>query len=166
MALRCETGRASRSSTSTRTLRTPSTKLVAPDAADGAGRALRGGPGSVPGPHAGPVEHHDRRSRRRAGGLRSTDLDRDGRRGAEALLRAPAAQARRRAGVLAQPRRPRRRGERDRRRGRRARGRRDEPAVELHGVTRAVMLRNGALSDRDGVDEEAHTRVTIDRANP
>ena len=54
--------------------------------------AVQGGlyevvPGPVPGAHARPLEHHDRRGRRRARRLRPADLDRDRPRGARALLR-------------------------------------------------------------------------------
>jgi hypothetical protein len=99
-------------------------------------------------------------------GLRPADLDRDGRRGAGALLRAPAAQAGGGPRVLAQPRRPLRRRARDRRRGRcargqgqghragrlpggrggreRARGQRHEPALELHVRQPAAGRSEGA----------------------
>ena len=137
---------------------------------DRPGRALRGRAGALPGAHPRSLEHHVRRGRGRDRRIRPADLDRDGGRGAGALLPAPAAKAGRRGRVLAQPRRPLRRRARDRRRGRRggregqdrrprrvprgrgggerARGQRDEPARELH--VRQPAARRPARPGRSG----------------
>ena len=102
---------------------------VAPVAAVRQGRPVQGGRAHVPGAQPRHLQPHHRRGRHRPDPVRSADLHRVLQGGTRAVLRASAPQAGPGGRVLAQPRRPLRRGEgRDRGGGRRGRkGPRDRP---------------------------------------